>query len=541
MNSDIRQQLAPLREELRGGRPEVRPIVQITSGLSGSPETAVLGARTSILEWLRDKQKISNLPSQAWSGESFELDVSQGRPVVVEAHGEVWAMRYDNPDLEVAGRHWRTEAILAWRAEVAMVGVRLSVISPSWDVPFGKSIPRTVATLCERPGLVDYGFRLSPKPWHCRNRGDIEDLVRLLEERRRSRPVYVVSQDAQGNSTIDASALAAQTAGLAHVVLLDQDAGWSFSERVGKTRAAFGGAVRTYNPGFTVLGAVFEDHPIATAEWLDRRFPDRRKFIQLLALKAIDASVSSAAIQERLPDFAQVRRGLAAKRMKDAQREHGSTRELLNLFETDNAQLRGDLAAAEDLVRQLEQRLDFARQGTDGAEAESYRLRSRISQLELALKAKGREETIQYVDSLEDLDDWVNRFLGGRLLLLPRALRSARKAAYEDVRLVCDSLLLLGRKYVDLRLGVINRSQFEVHCQSLGVEVSLSGNPATLKQWREEYEVEWKGEKHLLDTHLKKGTSHDPRASLRIYFFWDEIGEQVVVGHLPDHLTNEMT
>jgi hypothetical protein len=44
-----------------------------------------------------------------------------------------------------------------------------------------------------------------------------------------------------------------------------------------------------------------------------------------------------------------------------------------------------------------------------------------------------------------------------------------------------------------------------------------------------------------LDVHLKKGTSRESRHCLRIYFFWDEDSDQVVVGHLPDHLTNDLT
>ena len=60
-------------------------------------------------------------------------------------------------------------------------------------------------------------------------------------------------------------------------------------------------------------------------------------------------------------------------------------------------------------------------------------------------------------------------------------------------------------------------------------------------QWRDEYEVEWRDGKRLLDMHVKKGTNREARNCLRIYFFFDDESDQVVVGHLPDHLTTDVT
>jgi hypothetical protein len=45
----------------------------------------------------------------------------------------------------------------------------------------------------------------------------------------------------------------------------------------------------------------------------------------------------------------------------------------------------------------------------------------------------------------------------------------------------------------------------------------------------------------FLDMHLKKGATMDDRYSLRIYFFWDEQEQQVVVGWLPSHLETRVT
>lgn len=49
--------------------------------------------------------------------------------------------------------------------------------------------------------------------------------------------------------------------------------------------------------------------------------------------------------------------------------------------------------------------------------------------------------------------------------------------------------------------------------------------------------TQWK----FLELHLKKGTSKDVRFCLRIYFFWDEEIQLVVVGWLPNHLDTKAT
>ena len=541
MGTTLSQQLKPIRDELRRGASEVRPIVQVTCQLLGTRTDAVLSARTTILEWLRDKQGIRDLPRAAWVGESFEIDASQDRPVQVEAHGAVWAMRYDNPDGEIPGRTWRTEAILAWRADVALAGIRLSVISRVWDVPIEKSVPKVVTSLVRAPGLTDYGISLYSSPLDITIPGEVEELVALLENPGRTRPVYVVSQDTAGHFLLNTERLAARTPALAHVVRLHTAAAWMLSDRIGKRRSVFGGAIRTYNPGFDAMRATFDEHPVATPEWLTRRFRTEHAFEDLLALKAIDFSVAGNNLEQSLPTFASVRRGLTDNRLRQARSGQASDQELLRLYEDENGQLRSDLAAVEDLARQMETRAAGERAEKERLSADGFRLRARIEQLEGALSTRAQSESVKFPASLEDMDEWVGSYLGDRLVLLARALRGARKAQYGDAVLVYKSLLLLGREYRDHRMGRITREQFERACQTLGVEVSRSGEESRLLQWRDEYEVEWRGEKQLLDMHVKKGSSREGRKCLRIYFFFDDDTNQVVVGHLPGHLTNEAT
>jgi hypothetical protein len=62
---------------------------------------------------------------------------------------------------------------------------------------------------------------------------------------------------------------------------------------------------------------------------------------------------------------------------------------------------------------------------------------------------------------------------------------------------------------------------------------------ASIKKYPKRYKVLYdncldSGGKRELDMHLKTGV--DSKFLLRIYFFWDEVKEKVVIGSMPDHL-----
>ena len=261
MRVSLGEYLPQVRSALRRDRPEVRPVVQVTSEIAGQdPAEAADAARRVILKWLRDKQRIQGIPRSAWGGEPFEIDASEDRPVSVAAFENVWAMRYDNPDREVHGRIWRTEAIVGVQERAAVVGARLTTITRDWEIPIFRSVPRVILDLAESPGLADYGVPLLAEPWSINSDRDVEEFVALLENRGRTRSVFAVSADAAGETRVDVAQLAARTAGLAHVASISFKAAWTLSEVLGSGLSVFGQAVRTYRPGFDRTDALFEEH-----------------------------------------------------------------------------------------------------------------------------------------------------------------------------------------------------------------------------------------------------------------------------------------
>ncbi len=55
------------------------------------------------------------------------------------------------------------------------------------------------------------------------------------------------------------------------------------------------------------------------------------------------------------------------------------------------------------------------------------------------------------------------------------------------------------------------------------------------------YFLTHKGKKRELDRHLKGSSARNSRYGFRLYFFWDDEDEEVIVGGLPEHLPTRVT
>lgn len=128
-----------------------------------------------------------------------------------------------------------------------------------------------------------------------------------------------------------------------------------------------------------------------------------------------------------------------------------------------------------------------------------------------------------------------------RIVVLPRALQGAKKSLYASPDTVYGALELLAGPYRELRAGRISHEAF---LQALaGAEMQFEGSvaPNVAGEQGDAYFVTWRGRRRFLDLHLRKGGGRDERYCLRIYFFWDEQAQKVVVGWLPSHLSNSLS
>ncbi|MBX6329365.1 MAG: hypothetical protein IRY89_12390 [Pseudolabrys sp.] len=555
--SKLSEQLAPVAERLRGTYSRVQPVSQVVLHLLGNGnEAPFVGARRIVLEWINQRAG-RPLPPEAWRGEAFELeDVGSQRTAAISIdQPRYWAARLDDGDRDVPQRDWVTEVGIAERQDRWVIfGTRLQCVTIGQDAPFEPSIPRFVRTVVERiPNVRLEGRQISMSPWIIRTEDDVGELVDLIERQTRSLDVIVCSLPEGSEDTATAMVRVDQihrrTLGVAHVAVITGPASFFLSDRVGKEFSVFRGAVRSYRPGFdTTLDEPFR-HPLG--------LPDRiaswsgggpESYEQFLIRQAILRSVSGRDAEQQIPPFTKVRR-IAAQLKLDAARDAASSEtELLRLADQEISELQTtidkDRATYEGLVQQYEQERDQAREQVQQLQALNGHLRQRIRALEERLRtqaAAGSEVPIP--SSLDEFEAWCRDHLSGSVEVHNRALQAVKKSQYEDISLLYKALLLLRDAYVPMKRdgGLDKKRIFEQRCAELGLseEPTFAG-----ERWGEEgdtYKVRYAGRPRLLDRHLKKGSSRDERYCFRLYFFWDEDNEQVVVGWLPSHLDTRIT
>lgn len=553
----LTEKLRPLAERMRGRYSRVRPASQVVLQLQGNATNDAFAiARGVVIDWVKMRAG-RPLPPEALKGASFELEEigSQRAAAVSIDTPRYWAARLDDSDNTVPQRDWVTEIGIAVRPQNDVIfGARLHCVTIGEDKPFEPSVPRFVRSIVESvPDVRLEGREISLDPWVVRTEEDVDALIACIENRGRRLDVIVCALpegvEDPAMASVQAEQLHKRTLGAAHVAIITSSASFLLSDRVGKEFSVFRGAVRTYRPQFDLsLDEPFR-HPLALshriAEWPDG---GREGYERFLIRQTLIRAASGQDVERQLPPFTQVRRVAAQVALDKARNTGTSNAEFLELAQKEITELRdsleNDRITYQGVVDQYEHERDQAIEAHEQAQAANGYLRRRIRALEERFKsqsASGDETPIPA--SLVDFEAWCRDYLSGAVEVHNRAIQAVKKSQLEDMRLIYRAMLLLRDYYVPMKRegGLEKKAQYERKCVELGVveEPTFSG-----ERWGEQgdtYKVRHAGRPRFLDRHLKKGNSRDERYCFRLYFFWDEDNEQVVVGWLPSHLQTRIT
>lgn len=548
--------LAPVATRLRQREGLVRPVSQVILRLRRDGDRVPFEvARETVLEWMA-RRAGKRLPDEARQGESFTLDDvgAQRTEAVAIPNPRYWAARLDDADKTVAQRVWTTEIGIGEQEDgSALLGCRLQCVTRGDDLAFDRSIPRFIRDVVEQIPAELEGRSIAVEPWFVENTDQVGELVELLLDPQRRCDVIVFALP-EGSTDPDetvASAIevARRTIGAAHVAIITGPASFELSDHVGKEFSVYRQAIRTYRPGFDPGKDEPFSHPLGLpgriAEWPGG---GPEAYERLLISQALIRSISGQEIERRLPPFVEVRRIATELRRDAAKKEGSSDTDLLELAELEIRELNDSLETAkkeyDGLLSVAEQERDQAQEASQQAQAANTYLRLRIDSLEQQLNAAGQSTTPNIPTNLDGFEEWCRKHLSGAVELHNRAFRGVEKSQYEDKSLIYRSLLLLRDHYVPMRRdgGLEKKRAFEDACRALGLDEQPTFHGARYGEEGETYFVRYGGRRVLLDRHLKKGTAHnDDRRCFRLYFFWDDEEQHVVVGWLPSHLDTRIT
>ena len=321
------------------------------------------------------------------------------------------------------------------------------------------------------------------------------------------------------------------------MVRLSSEASYMLTNQIGREFSVFSGAVRTYRPGFQPDVDQPSEHPLASFTRIRYWDHDVQTFEDFLVSRTIDGDLSSRRRKGELPSFTDIQAQYAQKERARLREEGASDSELLALAEDQVRELEGKIEENDQLLTMAEDERDGIALELDEAKDEMYKLRTRISYLE----ASRYEESFMdhaLPNTLDELEDWANKHLSGSVHILNRAYRAAKKTEFEDTEIVYRVLRMLRDSYVPMRKGMMDKDDFDAACQELGIEETATFTGSGYGEEGDTYFVKYNGRRRLLERHLKNGNTRDPRRSFRLYFFWDNESQQIVVGSLPSHLTS---
>lgn len=554
--TSLSEQLSQIAPRARLSRPLVRLVSQVVLELrSDDPQSLFRRTQKEILRWINGRTG-QTLPQSAWDGESFELeDIGVQRAIAVALPDPVyWTARADDSDKNVAQRVWTTEVGLAVRdGGSVLCGARLVCTTRGSDEPYERSLPGFIKQVVSHGDAYLDGRAIDKKPWFVATEAAVDDLVLLLlhEGRRSDVIVFSLPEDSENPKTTAASATNVQMRllGAAHVVILSGPASYFLSDRVGKEFSVFRQAVRSYRPRFNPLEDQPGEHPLALAARISNWAGDGpRAYESMLCNATLARTVSVADLEETLPPLSKVRQYASIQRMDAAKEAGSSDKEMMELAMEEIARLSKELdqsrADADSLIAQAAEERDQAIQARNAARAREMAMRHRVSVLEQQLaEERGGELAPEVPGRLDEFEDWCSRHLAGAIEIHSRALQGVKKSEYGDPSFLYKALLLLRDHYVPMRRegGQELKSRYEAALRGLGIEETSTMAKNRVGEEGATYYVRYGGMPRLLDRHLKAGNSRDPRYCFRLYFFWDEDDEIVVVGWLPSHLENRLT
>lgn len=538
--------LAPIRP----GATRVDPIMAIEGRLAlpGHFEKA----RETAIAWLRKKGM--QVSPEAVGGFEVESNDKKNRAIAV-AWNRMWALQVETSDTQVSERRWRVEMVLVDAEPTAVVGVRLTAISPAHEAPPPPSIPGLVSVLIQNIGLLDAEVdeQLFSGATMVETPRALKEMLTSLHSGKRRRPAIVISQYQKADKTatlMDPASLAERLKGVARVYVISREMSWGMTRALTKRFSVGGASVRLFRPGFSL-----DDDPILHPKWDPTALKDQDlKLAGLTTIflrEAADASIHALERDDAVLPFDRIREKVLRRQIEEARdlarvasKEARTETEFLAVQNQlkDESALR---ALFEEENNTLTQELQTLRQDRDKLRDELQKLKTTNHFLRNRaappVEADAVDPEPQFPDNWDVLEEWCEGNLVPAVVVSSKAVKAARDSAFENISFAYQVLYFLAKTYAPYRRGDLSSDQLEHERAKLGITISQVGRGAEDRKTKPTYSTIFRHEKLPLDMHVKGSNDKNPRFGFRVYFHWHEEEQCVVVGSFPEHLRNSLT
>lgn len=520
-------------------------------------ESTFVYVRNIMHRWLKKKFANSKVPEKprdfSSKGSAIQIDI------LTSWDEKYYTFRSVHPDTTVPGKVWTTQATLYAQESRLFIGVKNHFTALEYvDSDFKDfSIPGFVYAIRNSVTLLDGGSQFSTLK-EVDSEEALEDLLCLLTAPDRNYPVIIISEASyernilvylylteinEKNYFLDGKKLHETINTISHVWLLPLAFQNRWNEIIGGEWSVFDGAIRTFNPGFSLESDEFYQHP--------KMVPQRIMAYDYINSEG-ETCIGGHAFRHILSHMikqSNMRNGLDWKqigcsfyfdylreRNKGVKKESNDMAEFNRVILEENESLQEEINYYTDEIDKYEKRIS-------DLQSELYRLRAINDNNQLVIQNL-RDTTsyeVPYPSTYNELASWIEQNFDGRIYLHQRAKKGIKTADYKDIEAVCDAISCLGNYYYLMHMQQKTREEYIDELKRLHIEDLPAVSDIAASKFESQYYIEYFGKKMLLERHLKKGNSRDTRECLRIYYFWDDDMNQVVIGSLPGHLDTTQT
>jgi hypothetical protein len=551
----LAEQLVPFARRNPASIATVRKVSQISLRVIGGEDQSSNFhlVRRQCLAWL-SRRAGRRLPKEAWEGKSFTLDeVGAQRTAAVTLQEPVaWAARLDDADKEIPQRYWTTEIAAAYADNGSVLfGCRLQCSSLGDDGPFVRSVPGIVQQIVSDLSVTVDGRIVSQEPWIISSEDDVDGLIEFITRKGKTRDVLVFALPEGSEDTnatiIPVEPVLRRALGAHHVAIITGPASYLLSDRVGKEFSVFLQAVRRYRPGLDIEASQPFDHPLNVSMRIRDWEGGSDGYTNFLVDRTLSATITGKNLESEVPSFQEFARVAMEISRIEAKAERATDSDLLILSESEIHQLKLQLdeskSTSSALLAEADSEIAQLKASLGQVYEDSNNQRARIAHLENALRQKVDGERPILPHDFARIEDWCREHLSGSVAVHNRAMRAAKKSVFKNVELAYEALLLLRDFYVPMRRegGLDRKRLYNEACAKLGLNEAPTFAGARAGEEGDAYFVDFGGRRRELDRHLKGSNSREERFGFRLYFFWDDETDQVVVGWFPSHLPTRAT
>lgn len=506
-----------------------------------------------IHSWVRKKfadERIPRYPkSWNWSGVSRSIDIYR------DYDKKLYCVKAIHADEEVVNRMWTVEASVTVRENRVFLASRTLYTAEDRERDYRLcNPPGFISTIARSCSLCDVEETLD-QLHSITSEEELEKLFLVVTDKKRVFPVIVISEDQSQDEGvkflqsqeegyhIDGAKLAESLRLIAHVYYLPLQYQNTWLEMMSKKWGVENGAVRTYNPGFDINEEELMtplDHPIALPRNILPMSYINDEGEEIIAGHAFRHILTHGIKRDNMyRKFKWEENGVRFYHqiIKEADIEAEKSVDDLKLAVQ---MLKDEIEKKESDYDQLDDFNNELLSELKKRKSENVINLQRIIDLENQLREYRDFIPVEYPKDYKSIPDWVSQQFAGRLELHKKALKCLKdNPVYPDIELLCKSIEFLGKEYYEMKTGRLEQRDCEVTRLSLGIENVPTGSVSSSGTQREAYYVDYNGGRRRLDMHIKGGksmNSSEPSERFRIYYFWDDDDQRVIIGHLPDHL-----